>query len=113
MHPGNRIRILEPLLRQETVARLLENWNHSRDSIFRPVFEDTPGSPVLFPAWTFPELLTLPEGKGGGFVLRNHPEAVCTVPIATPFELADADTPEMLEILKNLDKESEHDQSAF
>lgn len=92
----------QPLLSRETVAVLLENWKQSRESIVRPAFEDTQGSPVLFPNWTFPELLTLPEGKGGGVVIRNHPEAVLTVPVSNPFELADADTPEMLEILKGL-----------
>lgn len=93
----------QPLLKRDTVARLLENWKDSRDSILRPVFEDVLGSPVLFPSRCFPELQSLPDGKGGGFVIRNHPEDVCTIPVTNPFELADADTPEMLETLKNLD----------
>ena len=92
----------QPLLRRETVAMLLENWKTSREQIVRPFFEETQGSPVLFPRWAFPELLDLPEGKGGGVVIRNHPEAVLEVPIRDPFELADADTPEMLETLKGL-----------
>ena len=92
----------QPLLRRDTVARLLESWKFSQESILRPIFEDIQGSPVLFPSWSFPELLTLPEGKGGSVVIRNHPERVCTIPIANPFELTDADTPEMLETLKNL-----------
>ena len=92
----------QPLLRRETMAMLLENWKTSREQIVRPFFEETQGSPVLFPRWAFPELLDLPEGKGGGVVIRNHPEAVLEVPIRDPFELADADTPEMLETLKGL-----------
>lgn len=92
----------QPLLRRETVAMLLESRKENPDSIIRPAYEDTEGSPVLFPSWAFPELLDLPEGKGGGAVIRNHPHAVHRVPIADPFELADADTPEMLETLKGL-----------
>jgi molybdate transport repressor ModE-like protein len=92
----------QPLLRRETVAMLLEQRQQSPHAILRPAFEDTEGSPVLFPAWTFPELKNLPEGKGGGVVIRNHPQNVCRVSICDPFELADADTPETLELLKGL-----------
>ncbi len=90
----------QPLLRRETVAMLLENWKDNPNNIIRPAYEDTAGSPVLFPAWAFRELKNLPEGKGGGVVMKNHPDSVMTVPIANPFELADADTPEMLTTLK-------------
>ena len=92
----------QPLLRRYTVEIMLKNWKTFQHLIFRPCFEDTPGSPVLFPRWAFPELRSLPEGKGGGYVVRNHPEEVHTVQVSTAFELADADTPEMLEILRGL-----------
>ena len=81
---------------------LLERWRENPDSIIRPVYEDTEGSPVIFPRWTFDELKDLPEGRGGGVVIRNHPHAVCRVSVTNPFELADADTPETLEILRGL-----------
>ena len=92
----------QPLLRRETVAMLLENRKENPDKIIRPAYEENEGSPVLFPAWTFPELKGLPEGKGGGVVIRNHPQDVLRISIADPFELADADTPQMLEMLKGL-----------
>ena len=92
----------QPLLRRETVAMLLENWKEDPDKIIRPAYEDTVGSPVLFPSWAFPELRSLPEGKGGSAVVWNHPHDVLQVPVADPFELADADTPETLERLKGL-----------
>ena len=92
----------QPLLRRETVAMLLERRKDHPDSIIRPVYEDREGSPVLFPAWAFPELKTLPEGKGGGVVIKNHPQTVFRVSIADPLELTDADTPDTLEMLKGL-----------
>ena len=92
----------QPLLRRETEARLLDCWRESPDSIVRPIHEDTVGSPVLFPAWAFAELRNLPEGKGGGVVIRNHPHDVLGVSVSDPFELADADTPETLELLQCL-----------
>ena len=94
----------QPLLRRETVEMLLEKWKEDQDMIVRPIFEDSEGSPVLFPSWAFRELMELPEGKGGGVVIKNHPHAVCRVSVADPFELADADTPETLEFLVHLSK---------
>ena len=92
----------QPLLRRETVAMLLEIRKENPNNILRPAYEDTEGSPVLFPSWAFPELKSLPEGKGGGFVIQNHPHEVLRVSVANPFELADADTPVTLELLKGL-----------
>ena len=99
----------QPLLRRETVAMLLEHRKVEPDRIIRPIFEDNEGSPVLFPAWAFPELQNLPEGRGGGAVIGNHSDALCRVSVSDPFELADADTPEMLETLRGLchDQETE------
>lgn len=94
----------QPLLRRETVALLLENRKANPNSILRPAYEDSEGSPVLFPVWAFPELMALPEGKGGGVVINAHPHEVFRVPVADPFELADADTPETLELLRQLCK---------
>jgi len=101
----------QPLLRRETVAMLLESRKENPDSIIRPAYEDTEGSPVLFPSWAFPELLNLPEGKGGGVVIKNHPHAVHRVSVANPFELADADTPETFELLLQLFNGTENDLS--
>ena len=101
----------QPLLRRETVAMLLENWRQRPDQIIRPAYEDNEGSPVLFPAWTFPELMTLPEGKGGGVAIKKHPHEVRRVSIANPFELADADTPETLDLLQQLSKDRKRDET--
>ena len=90
----------QPLLRRETVAMLLENRKDNPDRIIRPAYEDTEGSPVLFPSWAFPELKDLPEGKGGSVVIQKHIHDVLRVAISNPFELADADTPEMLTTLE-------------
>ena len=92
----------QPLLRRETIAKLVQSWQQNPERVVRPIHEDTQGSPVLFPAWAFPELRSLPEGKGGGVVIKNHPHELLGVSVADPFELADADTPETLELLKGL-----------
>ena len=90
----------QPLLRRETVEALLYRWNEDRNAIVRPSHKGTPGAPVLFPCWAFPAPLDLPEGKGGGWVIRQHPQSVTAVEISDPRELMDADTPETLALLR-------------
>jgi len=90
----------QPLLRRETVAALVQSWRGEREAIWRTAFGDTPGSPVLFPAWAFNGLLNLPEGKGGAHVISSHPDRVRCMQVADKYELMDADTPEALDILR-------------
>lgn len=61
-----------------------------------------PGSPVLFGADYFEELRSLPEGKGGGVVVKRHTEKVTLFPARHPAELMDADTPDVLAELKTI-----------
>ena len=89
----------QPLLRRETVAALALAGVNDPESIWRTAFGDTPGSPVLFPRWTFPELSALPEGKGGGFVVKKYPERLRMVNVRDKLELMDVDSPEDLAYL--------------
>lgn len=92
----------QPLLRRETLERLLQTWQQHPNHMIRPIHEDTEGSPVLFPAWAFSELKNLPVGKGGGVIIKKYPHEMICVSVSDPFELADADTPETLELLRGL-----------
>lgn len=94
----------QPLLRRETIVKLLQCCQQNPESIIRPIHEDTEGSPVLFPAWAFSELRNLPEGKGGGVVIRNHPHKIICCSVSDPFELADVDTAEALDRLQQLSR---------
>lgn len=86
----------QPLLRRETVAALISAWEGEPDAIWRPGFEGQPGAPILFPHWTFGELRSLPEGKGGGFLAKKYPERVRVLPVRDEYELMDVDTRETL-----------------
>lgn len=90
----------QPLLRRESVSRLIRCWEENREYIVRPACGDAAGAPVLFPAWAFPELMQLPEGQGGGQIIQSYPDRVKRLNIEDPYELMDADTPEALEALK-------------
>ena len=91
----------QPLLKKDTIASLLLCGVNHPEVMWRPCCNTIPGSPVLFPKWTFSELLSLPEGKGGGFVMKNHPNKTDLLHITDPWELVDADTKDTLDVLKS------------
>ena len=90
----------QPLLHRETVQALLERAKEQPDKIWRVCCEGTPGAPVLFPRWAYYELKTLPEDCGGSWLIRKYPERVALLPVESPYELMDADTPQALEALR-------------
>ena len=90
----------QPLISAKSIASLLSSAEEDSESIWRVSFENMPGAPVLFPAWTFDELRALPLGKGGGYVAKAHKERVRTVEVASKWELFDVDTVEDLYALQ-------------
>ena len=90
----------QPLLRRETVAALAL-VSKSSPYCWRLSCEGVPGSPAVFPKWAFEELKTLPQGKGGGILLKKYPERLRTVNIRDRYELQDVDRPEdLVELLE-------------
>ena len=86
----------QPCLTVQSVANLCAAFEDAPEKIWRLSWQGTVGNPVLFPKSTFAELLNLPVGKGGGAVVKKHPELVDTVEVADERELVDVDTPEIL-----------------
>lgn len=89
----------QPLLSRDTIAALGLCGINDNERIWRAAWENEVGSPVLFPKEMFPELLTLPERKGGSFVIKKHPEQVGKVLVRDKNELIDIDSPKDLEFL--------------
>ena len=89
----------QPMLGRETVASLALCAASGKNTIWRAAWNGQEGSPVLFPARGFPELLAPPEGKGGGFAAGKHRELVRTVSARSQWELKDVDCLEDLELL--------------
>ncbi len=67
-------------------------FNDNNSKICRLAFKETPGAPVIFPACYYDELMKLPQGKGGGFITKKHPEQVLLIPAQDEYELYDIDT---------------------
>lgn len=89
----------QPLLRRESLQRFTEAAASDPSVILRLGFEDTVGSPVLFPAWCFAELTQLPEGAGGRLMLEKYRDQVQIIPAESALELRDVDTEEDLNSL--------------
>ena len=89
----------QPLLRQETVLRIVQDWRQHLGCIVGAAHNGHRGNPCLFPARFFPELCALEGDRGGSSVIRRHEDALRLVEAAEP-ELSDCDTKQALEILK-------------
>lgn len=88
----------QPLLKRESVRSLAELWRSHPDKITALAHGGVRGNPCIFPARFFPELLALEGDRGGSAVIRRHEEDLLLLE-APPEELADVDTPEVLERL--------------
>ena len=86
----------QPLLKKETLTALVRSSSLGPSKIIRPICNDITGSPVIFPKEIYKELLHLPEGKGGGYVIKQHPDLLQYFSVEDPNELEDIDTPEDL-----------------
>ena len=89
----------QPCLKAESIQNLCHAFANNPTCIYRLYWQDTMGNPVIFPRSTFESLLNLPEGKGGGAIIKAHPELVRAVSALDEKELIDCDTPEILQSL--------------
>ena len=90
----------QPLLKQETVAKLIELCHQHPNSIVCLSHDGIKGNPCLFPARFFPELMALEGDRGGRGVRQAHDDSVVTLEVPKE-ELHDIDTLKDLEQLEN------------
>ena len=90
----------QPLLRQETVLRIVQDWRQHPGCIVGAAHNGHRGNPCLFPARFFPELCALEGDRGGSAVIRRHEDALTLFEIS-PDELRDVDTPMALAALRD------------
>ncbi len=89
----------QPLLRVGSIEALIRAFCEEKDKILRLRFGEDVGLPTIFPADFFEGLKSLPEEKGGAYLIKKVPERVRTVEAFDRYELADSDTPEELAVL--------------
>lgn len=90
----------QPLLRKESLKRIVEAFSQKRSGMFRLSYGEKQGTPILFGKEYFEELAHLPEKKGGSYLAKKYPEQVELISAEDELELFDIDTTEDLERLK-------------
>jgi len=97
LSPGTRAVIIalgdQPHVPEDVVPALLSTWRQSGRAIVVPVYRGVQGTPALFAAEVFPELVALTGDLGGRGVVGARPERVARVALDVPMPL-DVDTPE-------------------
>ena len=88
----------QPLLHRESLLGLLEAFQEG--DILRLAYGEKTGIPVLFDKAYFTELQSLPEKKGGSYLIGKYGKRVKAVQATEEYELLDVDTPEELENLQ-------------
>lgn len=82
-----------PLVRESTVAAVIEAWRRTRAPIVRPAIGDRHGHPVIFDRAVFDELRRAPLDAGAKSVVRAHENAIVNVPVDDEGCVTDVDTP--------------------
>jgi molybdenum cofactor cytidylyltransferase len=83
----------QPRMSADVVPALLEAWRRSGKPIVAPVYRGVHGTPVLFAAEVFPELVALTGDAGARGVVAARRERVERVAFDTAMP-SDVDTPE-------------------
>ena len=87
----------QPLLKPETVKKMLYQFSRNPRRALRAGYAGTAGSPVLFPAFCREALLAYEGDRGGLEVLKKQSIPCDIVEASREWELWDVDTPEKME----------------
>lgn len=92
----------QPLVRPASLRRMAERFQACPDRAVRLGYGETPGSPVLFPAFCREALLAYTGDRGGMDVIRGERIPCDSVQAEAAWELWDADTPERMEAIRRV-----------
>lgn len=97
-HPGVAAIVValvdHPLVKPETVSRLVDTWLRVGAPVVRPVHGGRHGHPIVFAREVFKDLWAAPMDVGARGVVRAMGDAVHDEPVDDPGVCADVDTPE-------------------
>ena len=102
----------QPLLRRESIERVISRWQQEPDKIVGLSHAGQRGNPCLFPADLFDELNRLTGDRGGNAVIRRHEDRLVLVEAAAE-ELMDVDRPEMLDRLEQYLHKTSHTEKPY
>ena len=84
----------QPLVRPDTVDRIIEAWKRLQAPVVVPVYRGKRGHPTLFSAALSDDLLRAPETEGARAVVHAQEKALVEVEVDDPGILTDIDTPQ-------------------
>src|SRR5690242_12623269 len=82
----------QPLITPQIIDTLIETRHTTGKRIIAPLYDGKRGSPVLFDASLFPELLEVTGDEGGRRILEHHREEVALVEMSNATANYDIDT---------------------
>lgn len=82
----------QPLITPQMIDTLITTWRTTGQHIIAPLYDGKRGSPVLFDASLFPELLAITGDEGGRSVIERHRQELATVKMDDPVANYDMDT---------------------
>jgi molybdenum cofactor cytidylyltransferase len=82
----------QPMISSQVINTLIDVYRATRKHIVAPLYSGKRGSPVLFDASLFPELLEVTGDEGGRTVLERHRQELETVEIGDAMANYDVDT---------------------
>jgi len=92
----------QPFVTASIVEQIVSEWHASRAAIVAPTYAGQRGNPVLFARAIFPELLAIQGDQGARAVLATDRARIRLVAFEDPRPLADIDTPEDYERLRDV-----------
>ena len=81
----------QPLIGSQTINSLIDEFHRCDKGIVVPTYQGRRGNPVIFAARYKEELLRLKGDIGGRDIVKDHPEDVIEVAVATKSVLIDID----------------------
>jgi 4-nitrophenyl phosphatase len=91
----------QPLITPDLLRSLVTRFEETDASIVHPTHAGQRGTPVLFSRRLFAELAAVTGDEGGRSLITRHAQDVATVQVTDPTVLADIDTPDEYERLRN------------
>jgi 4-nitrophenyl phosphatase len=91
----------QPLITPDLLRSLVIRFEETNASIVHPTHAGQRGTPVLFSRRLFAELAAVTGDEGGRSLIARHAQDVATVQVTDPAVLADIDTPDEYERLRN------------
>ncbi len=92
----------QPLVKAETLDRLIEDYRANRPQILIPMYRGFRGNPVLLDRSVFPEIAGLKGDTGCRAIFGDHLENIRKVDVEDAGILLDADRPRDLETLREV-----------